>query len=192
MSSSLHQASPPRHATHAEILAAAYDPVARFLHWSMALLIVAVFALGLGIDALPKSWKYASVEIHKVVGLAILALLAARIVWRVRHAPPTEVGLSPLVVRASHLGHAGLYALMLAAPAIGLVYVVLRGQGVDFGLFSLPPLTAAFDRAISRPVKEIHEWAAYGLIGVAAAHAFVAIWHQVVLKDGVLRRMLPR
>ncbi|PTM38547.1 cytochrome b [Bosea sp. 124] len=172
--------------------ASVYDPVARLLHWSMALLIALAFAIGLIVDLLPKTWEHGIVETHKVIGLGLLALLGTRMAWRLGHRPPAPTDRSPLVARASGLGHASLYALMLAVPVIGLVYAVLRGQGLDLGLFSIPPITAAAARTVSRPVKEIHEWAAYALIGLAALHALVALWHHVVLKDGVLRRMLPR
>lgn len=48
----------------------------------------------------------------------------------------------PLLDRAAWLGHYGLYALMVGVPVIGLVYTALRGQGIDFGLFSIPPIMA--------------------------------------------------
>lgn len=170
----------------------AYDPVARLLHWSMALLIILAFGLGLIVDLLPKTWEHGIVETHKAIGLGLLALLATRIAWRLGHRPPAPTNGSPLAERASSLGHAGLYALMLAVPLIGLAYAVLRGQGLDLGLFSIPPIAAAASRTVSRPVKEIHEWAAYALVGLALLHALAALWHHVVLKDRVLRRMLPR
>ncbi|CAN7675303.1 cytochrome b [Bosea sp. LjRoot9] len=171
--------------------APAYDRVARGLHWSMALLIVVTFILGLVVDAFPKSWEHGIVETHKVIGITILALVLLRIFWRQGHRPAPSNELSPLVERASGLGHFGLYVLMFAVPAIGLGYAIMRGQGLDFGLFAIPPFAPPVDRALSRPVREIHEWAAYALIGLAAVHALAALWHHLVRKDGVLRRMLP-
>jgi cytochrome b561 len=161
------------------------------LHWSMAALIVLAFGLGLLIDEFPKTWKYAMIEGHKVIGISILILLAARIVWRLGHRPPTSEELSPIIARAAQIGHFALYVLMFATPAIGLGYAVLRGQGFDFGLFAIPPLAAASPREITRPLRQFHEWAAYGLLGLALLHALVALWHHFVARDGVMRRMLP-
>lgn len=168
-----------------------YDAVSRSLHWSMAALIVVAFALGLTVDLFPKSWDHALVEIHKIVGTAILFLLLVRFGWRLTHrAPPPEEGPA-IMALAARAGHAALYLVMLIVPVLGLIYAIRRGQGLDFGLFALPPLQAAEPRTVTRPIRTWHEWAAYGLIGLACLHAFAACWHHFIRKDGVLRRMLP-
>lgn len=168
-----------------------YDGVARALHWSMAGLIVIAFVLGLTIDAFPKTWKYAAIEAHKVIGIAVLLLLVLRIGWRLTHQPPAPAESSPLLTAAARLGHLALYVLMIAAPVAGLAYAVMRGQSFDFGLFKIQALAAAWPREVTRPVKEIHELLAYGLIGLAVLHALAALWHHLVRKDDTLRRMLP-
>lgn len=169
-----------------------YDAVARALHWSIAGLILVTFALGLTVDDFPRAWKHVVTETHKAIGLAILLLVLFRIVWRLAHPVAPAAELSPATRRASSLGHLGLYLLMLAVPAIGLAYSILRGQGFDFGVVSIPALMDAVARTVSRPVKEVHELAAYALVGLAALHALAALWHHLVLKDTVLRRMMPR
>ncbi len=170
----------------------AYDAGARFLHWSMAVLILLAFVLGLTIDAFPTVLKHAAIEAHKVMGLALILLLVARLAWRLAHRPPPLEPASPLMTAAAHLGHVGLYALMLVVPVIGVVYAIKRGQGLDLGFFGIPPFTAPAPRAETRPLREWHEWTAYALIALAGLHALVALWHHAVKKDGTLRRMLPR
>lgn len=172
------------------IQTAGYDSVARLLHWLMAALILAVFLLGLLVDEFPKSWEHVIVETHKVLGVGILLLVIVRFAWRLAHRPPAAELVSPLLDRAAWLGHYGLYALMLAVPVIGLVYTALRGQGIDFGLFSIPPIMAR-NRELGRTVREVHELAAYALIGLASLHALAAIWHHFIRKDTTLMRMLP-
>lgn len=168
-----------------------YDGVARALHWSIAGLILATFALGLTVDDFPRPWKYAVKETHKAIGLAILLLVGLRIVWRLTHPVTPAPDLTPATRRMASLGHLGLYLLMLAVPAVGVAYSILRGQGLDLGIVSVPALMEAAARTVSRPVKEVHEIAAYALVGLAALHALAALWHHLVLKDSVLRRMLP-
>lgn len=175
----------------ASIPTAPYDAGARFLHWSMAALIALTFLLGLTIDSFPSSWKTGAIETHKAIGLVLVLLLAARLAWRLVRSPPPLEPASPFMTAAARLGHATLYALMLLAPVIGLVYAIKRGQGLDLGLFSIPPLAAPAPRAETRPIREWHEWAAYALIILAGLHALAELWHHLIRKDGTLRRMLP-
>jgi cytochrome b561 len=170
---------------------ARYDRVAQALHWSTAALILAAFALGLTVDDFPKSWKHAVTELHKVIGIAILLLVLLRAAWRLGHPVAPAAELSGGMHRAAAAGHAGLYLLMLAVPAIGLAYSLLRGQGLDLGFAAIPPLMDAAARTVSRPVKEVHELTAYALIALAGLHVLAALWHHLVLRDTVLGRMLP-
>ena len=168
-----------------------YDAVSRMFHWTMAAMIVVVFLMGLTVDALPKAYEGAYVNVHMVLGLLIVALYASRIAWRARHKPPpADPTLGRFIDVTSRLGHIGLWALMLAVPLIGVAVIFFRGRGIDFYLFQIPSPLAA-NRAVARPMKEVHELAAYALVGLAAVHAGAALWHHFVRRDGVLRRMLP-
>lgn len=171
---------------------ARYDAVARGLHWGMAALILLAFALGLTVDAFPKSWERALVAVHKDIGIGLIVLVVLRLLWRLTHRPPQTVQHSALVGTAAKLGHAGLYVLMALVPVIGVVYSIRRGQSFDFGLFTLQPFQAAEPRTVTRPIREWHEWAAYALIGLAGLHAVAALWHHLIRKDDTLRLMLPK
>jgi cytochrome b561 len=175
----------------AQAQASIYDVVARSLHWTMAVLIVIVFALGLIGEELPESIERLVVETHKDLGFAILVLLALRLAWRlVRRPPPFDPELSPAVRKLSGFGHLALYGLMLLVPLSGLLFVFWRGQGLDLGFFAIPS-PFVVDRPTARFAKEAHELVAFALIGLSALHAGAALFHHVVLKDRVLRRMLP-
>jgi cytochrome b561 len=158
----------------------AYDGVARALHWLMALLILAAFTLGLLV-----------VEIHKVIGISILVLVAVRLGWRLAHRPPPAAPVGPLLDALSRMGHLALYILMVAVPVLGLVYAALRGQGIDFGIFAISPIMEG-NRAVARPYREVHELAAYALVGLAGLHMLAGLWHHFIRRDGILRRMIPR
>ncbi|MCO5092803.1 cytochrome b [Bosea sp. (in: a-proteobacteria)] len=170
---------------------ASYDAVSRRLHWFMAALIALAFVLGLTIDAFPKDWKPVALETHKIAGIAALLLLIVRFGWRLTHRMPAQAESPAVLALAARAGHAALYVLMLIVPVIGLIYAIRRGQGFDFGLFSLPPLQAPEPRAVIRPLRERHEWAAYALIALAGLHTLAALWHHFVRKDDTLQRMLP-
>ncbi|MCI4678023.1 cytochrome b [Rhodoblastus acidophilus] len=168
-----------------------YNGAAIALHWTIAGLIVVAFVLGLTIDDFPKDMKSAAINAHALIGLAVLALSVVRLYLRfVNPPPPLPESIGPLSRLASGATHAGLYVLMIAVPLIGVPTLLYRGRGFNFGLFAIP---SPFGRTpeIYRPLTEAHEVAAYAIIGLAAAHALAALYHQYVRKDDVLLRMLP-
>jgi cytochrome b561 len=168
-----------------------FDSTAVALHWATAALIVVAFGLGLAVDAFPKNWEHAVVNTHSLLGVAVIALTAARIAWRLGHAPPPlpeEVG-GPLVRRAAAVVHFLLYTLMIVVPLIGIPVFLYRGLALDFGLFQVPSPFARTP-AIFRPLQEAHELAAYALIGLAAAHMLAALYHHFIRRDEVLLQML--
>lgn len=168
-----------------------YDNVAMTLHWVIAALIVAAFGLGLTIDDFPATWKSGAINLHALIGLAVLALSLARLAWRVGHRPPAYgPAVGPLVRRLSGAGHVLLYLLMIAVPAIGVPTLLFRGLGLDFGLFQIVSPVAR-NRDVYGPLTEIHELASYLMIALAAGHALAALYHQFIARDDVLRRMLP-
>ena len=92
---------------------------------------------------------------------------------------------------ASHIVHGLLYLLLIATPFVGIYLAFLRGNEVSFfSLFTIPSPIAP-DRPMARQVQEVHEWLANGLVILAFLHAAAAVVHHVLLKDDVLKRMLP-
>lgn len=170
---------------------ARYDRTAIFLHWAIAFLIAAAFLLGLTVDDFPKAYKDAVVNAHSLLGLGILLLTLLRIGWRLGHPPPPAPrSTSPGLERLARLAHFLLYALMLAVPLIGLPTLFYRGRGLDFGLFQFPPFLARTPE-IFRPLTELHELGAYALVGLAAGHVAAALYHQWILRDALIARMMP-
>lgn len=48
----------------------------------------------------------------------------------------------------------------------------------------------ARNREFGRIIREVHQLAAYALVGLASIHAFAALWHHFIRKDTTLWRML--
>lgn len=166
-----------------------YHTVAILIHWSVALLIGLDFVLGLTVDNFPKSWTGTVINTHALTGLSVLGLTLVRLWWRVGHKPPDyPASVSPLLQRLSHLVQGALYVLMLAVPLIGIPTLLYRGRGLDFGLFKLAsPVARTPD--IFHPLTEVHELAAFALVGLAVGHILAALYHQLVRKDEIMRRM---
>jgi len=166
-----------------------YDAVAVGLHWGIAALIAVAFVLGLTVDEFPKAYEGAVVNTHTLIGLAVILLSLARIGWRLIHrAPPLPGGSGRIVEAASKLVHVLLYILMIAVPLIGIPTLLYRGRGIDFGIFQLAPLVSRVPE-IFRPLTEIHELTAYALVLLAGGHILAALYHQFVLRDGLVDRM---
>ncbi|HEX5046025.1 MAG TPA: cytochrome b [Gammaproteobacteria bacterium] len=183
--------------------AAAYGSVAKFLHWLMAAWIATAYAVIVWLTWGHTEGLIPGLNYHKVVGFTILVPFIVRVVWRlVSGAPALPDGMPRWQARLSRLTHVALYFLMIAMPVTG--YLGNFG-GVDYGVFRVPPFArtdvARWMFATFGITPE--QWDVffdtfhYRIVGpyifptVVALHVGAAVYHHVVLKDTVLRRMLP-
>jgi cytochrome b561 len=172
---------------------ARYNRLAILFHWVMAALIFYAAAAILIADDLPRgAFRDLIKTSHNSVGAVVVALLALRILWRlVSTTPALPSAMTAQQQRLAKLAHLGLYALMAAVPLLGMAAHFLRGRGLEFGFFSIASPLAA-NRALSRSIKEVHELAAYALLGLVAFHIAAALWHQFIKRDGLMGRMSLR
>jgi cytochrome b561 len=85
----------------------------------------------------------------------------------------------------------GLYVLLLAMPITGLARVLLRGQPFELFVWEIPALLEP-DPALRSLFVQAHAIGAKALVVLIGLHAGAALFHRLVLRDGVLQRMLPR
>lgn len=167
-----------------------YGFIAIALHWIIAILIIALLALGLYMVALPISLeKLKLYGWHKEYGILALMLAMLRIMWRLANITPL---LSlPLWERlAARTVHWAFYGFMFAMPITGWLITSAAGLPVSFfGLFVLPDLVSANNDQM-KLFQEIHEWLGYGLIATIVLHTCAALKHHFINKDDILRRML--
>ncbi|MCY4124100.1 MAG: cytochrome b/b6 domain-containing protein, partial [Pseudomonas sp.] len=97
-----------------------FHPVARVLHWSMAILILAMLFIGVSMVTDLSVRHPVLVSLHKGTGLALLVLVIARIIVRlsIPH-PPLPQDLPAVQRLAAGASHLLLYGLMLAMPLQG-------------------------------------------------------------------------
>jgi cytochrome b561 len=171
-----------------------YTNVAIFFHWLIALMIIGSFTMGLVMTDMPgltpTKLKYYSW--HKWAGVTILALAAVRLLWRLSHpAPAYPTSMPQLQQRAANALHGLLYVLMFAVPLSGYFYTLAAGfPVVYFGLFELPVLIAK-NEELKPILKGLHFWLNMLLAGSVGAHVAAALKHQLIDRDGILKRMLP-
>ena len=171
-----------------------YTPAAIALHWIVALLILANLALGLYTVDLPLSpAKLRNFSYHKWIGVTVFMLAAARLLWRLGHAPPAlPAAMAPWERRTAQLTHVLLYVLFFAAPLTGWLFSSAAGfQTVYLGVVPIPDLLSK-DKALADALKLAHKSINYTLAAVIVLHAAAALKHHFIDRDDVLRRMLPR
>ena len=179
-----------------------YTNVAIALHWIIALCLGIMIALGKNMyDAEHREieWMF---QLHKSVGITILTLMIARLVWRLANRPPPlPATMKPVEKSASHITHMALYALMFGLPLSGWVMVSLSPFSIATVLYGtigwphLPGLAElAFEtrQSVYPKIANIHEIMSWALIALFALHVIAAVKHEISDDEGVLKRMLPR
>lgn len=191
---------------------ARYTKVAIILHGLVALGIFAMFALGWYMHELPKkapeqsaynlfdlgiyTWQLAEAvsprtfyfNLHKSIGVTLLALIAFRVFWRITHRPPAALdSYKAWEKKLSTATHHALYMLMVLVPVTGLVMAISSKYGVKwFGI----DLIAGLDNSAWRGIfKEAHEIMGALLLLAIILHVAGALKHKLIDKDQTMQRM---
>lgn len=173
-----------------------YSGGQKLLHWVIALMLLTLIPVGIYMVQRGAATNFDAVTnqlytAHKTFGFLVLLLIAARIVLRLRKGTPApEAGLARMQVIAAESTHGLLYLLMIAVPVLGWLGVSAYGATGLLGGFTLPSLLGK-DTVLGETILKYHGYAAYAMAGLIAMHIGAALFHRIVLKDGVLKRMLP-
>ena len=176
-----------------------YDNVAIALHWTIALLMICMLALGFFMGGFPPPLRFTAIDLHKATGITVLGLSAFRLVWRLLNPPPllpettVPARRRPLV----HLVHWSLYALMILMPLTGWLFTSAGAKYPIhyYGLGDIPFLPMPADEALRKMLgadaRQLHTIFGYAALVLIAGHIGAALWHQCVRQDGLLKRMWP-
>ena len=170
-----------------------YTRTAKSLHWLMALVIFGLLGLGFYMSDLPLSpQKLKLYSWHKWAGVTVFLLTFVRLAWRATHpAPLMPQQMSKLQQVAAHVGHVGLYLLMLAIPLSGWLMSSAKGfQTVWFGVLPIPDLLPK-NKELGDLLLQLHEGLNLLLIALLLVQIAAALKHHFIDKDDVLTRMLP-
>lgn len=170
----------------------AWGSLARFFHWSVALLVLVQVALGLTASG----WRLSPLKLdlfvwHKSLGFLILLLVVLRLLWRLANPTPAlPEGLSGIERMAARASHGLFYVLLIALPING--WVINSAANVPFSIFWLIPLPSivAPDRVLAGNAENAHFVLFSVLTLLVMVHAGAALRHHFVKRDSVLRRML--
>ncbi len=159
------------------------------LHWLLALMIIAALVAGtvlLGDKPNSDPSKVMGLRMHMIMGVTIGAVMVVRLIIRLRATlPPHADAGHPLLNLAAGAAHVALYLLVFSMVGSGMALAIQSGlPGIVFGGQGILPETFA----IYAP-RIVHGLLANVLILVILAHVAGAIYHQLILKDGLMARM---
>jgi cytochrome b561 len=150
-----------------------YNTAQILLHWAIAALIIFNYFVseGMGrafrqhLDDSNTGYNLVA-SLHVYVGLAVIALVVLRIIVRLM-SKKTKTAATSLFDRVSRIVHEILYLLMFLVPVFGATawYLGIHIMG------------------------DVHEIAMNIMMSLVLLHAFAALFHQYVLKDGTLMKM---
>lgn len=164
--------------------------VLRLLHWTMALLILAMLFIGVGMVSSAGPLYSTLLALHRPIGIAILLLAVVRIAVRRRTAvPPLPDALPSAQAKAARASHWLLYGGMLGVPLIG--WAMLSAGGYPVTLMpdlSLPPILPQSGKAFGL-LRNAHGIAAILFFALILGHLTMALIHGVIRRDRVLATM---
>ena len=170
-----------------------YGLAAKLLHWSVAAPILGLVWLGWYMVDLTyyDAWYNGSLAWHKALGLVAFVLGVVKIAWTVYSRPPAHAASLKRWERAAATAvHHVFYGMMVLIPLSGYLVSTSEGEGIDmWGWFKVPAVAVAGERLRDFAI-EAHYWCAYGTLALVAVHAAAAMKHQLLDRDGTLRRML--
>jgi cytochrome b561 len=193
--------------------AARYTAVAIVLHWAIAFAVLFMLPLGFWMheqieEGVATDGVYRAFQLHKSIGLAVLALSLVRLGWRLTHkVPPLPEHMPAWERLAARATHWAFYVVTIGLPLSGWLYVSTDWSIHEdgplaiatrfFGLFTVPALfglpqaSADVREATAEAAFLAHAAMAWTAIGLAVLHVFAALKHHVFDKDAVLAQMVP-
>jgi cytochrome b561 len=182
-----------------------WGTLSRIFHWGTLALIAVQIPLGFWMVEVYEvytetyaddTWVLRTSRMHHTLGFVLLLVLAMRLSWRVNNATPelpaTLVSYQRWLARGTHII---LYALLVIYPLSG--WAALSAYEGEFPIFffgweNMPRLVpqAAADALFNYELfAGVHRWCWRVGAAVVGLHVSGALWHQLVLHDGVLKRM---
>lgn len=167
------------------------------LHWIVAVMMIGLLAAGVYMAETSAYWLY---PWHKSLGVLILLFVIARIAWRIRNGWPKPVSDYTTVEKLlAKIVHWLLIIGTALMPISGFMMSAMGGHGVAFFGLELiapnpdptnPQEVIPLNAALAQVGHALHGWGGNLLIGAIVLHVVGALKHQLIDRDGTLKRML--
>ncbi|HTV41431.1 MAG TPA: cytochrome b [Candidatus Sulfotelmatobacter sp.] len=165
--------------------------LSRILHWLMAAMLLTMLFIGVAMVASLGNY-HKLVSLHRPLGISILILAIVRLINRkFTTLPPFPPTMSQLERRVATASERLLYALMILLPLVGWGMLSAGNYPiVMFGPVQLPPILPAHPELYA-VLRKTHTVLAYLLFLTFLAHLTAVLFHTLVIRDGLLFRMVP-
>jgi cytochrome b561 len=171
---------------------AGYTGIARLFHCATAALVLVMLPIGIVMANVDVGAAGDTLyHLHRSIGVVLVPLVLARLLYRLRHPPPSLPATIPVFQRqAAHIVHRALYGILLLQALVGWIATsAYRAPILVFWLFELPPIWPV-DRRFSDRMFAVHLAIGLVLLALLTIHVGAALYHHFVMKDVVLRRMV--
>jgi cytochrome b561 len=168
-----------------------FTALMRALHWTMAAMVLT--QLGIAVTMVASLADYhVLVSIHRPLGVAILIVVVVRfVVRRLSPLPPWPATMSRLERRAAAASEYTMYGLMFVLPLVGWgMLSAARYPIMLFGSVHLP-FILPHDALLYAILRRTHTVLAYLLFLTFVAHFGAILFHTLIVRDGMLKRMAP-
>jgi cytochrome b561 len=163
----------------------------RLLHWTMAAMVLTMLCVGVAMVVSLANY-HVLVSIHRPLGIAILILVVIRFVNRlVNRPPPFPATMSRAERMAATASELTMYGLMFVLPLVGWgMLSAARYPIVLFGSVHLP-FILPHDAMLYAVLRKAHTILAYLFFITFIAHFGAILFHTLIVRDGILKRMAP-
>lgn len=168
-----------------------YSRTAVVLHWVIAAAAIGQFTWGWVMQAIPKQppgLRADAFNLHKSIGLTILALMCLRVLWRWTHRPPPLPPMPAWQARLAHATHVTLYAALFVMPLAGYLGSVFSGYPVKYFGITLPAWGWK-DAALKDFMSALHFTVSWILLCAVTLHVAGTLKHWLWDRDGLVARM---
>lgn len=156
------------------------------IHWLSALLIFALFFLGLSMDGLEVNEKMGLLKPHAALGLLVFILTVVRSVMFFRSKRPADLKTgSKFNDKLAIWIHNAFYILLLIIGASGIATMIIGGYGDALQTGDLT-LIKAHENI---PPLKAHALAAYLTMILVVLHIIGVVKHFVLTKENILKRI---
>jgi cytochrome b561 len=167
---------------------------AQLFHAVIGFLILFMLAFGFALDIIPDTYKRTAYTFHKGLGLWILGLSILWFVHWLRQTTPAPLPTQDRPqYRLAKLVHRLLLALCIMMPLSGWIMVSARSGNpvMVWPGFSLPAI-APKNQEFGYAMLGVHITLAWSLIIISGLHLAGALYHHIIKRDPILKRMIPR
>jgi cytochrome b561 len=171
-----------------------YGRVAQAFHWVTAILVVAAYLYGPGgsEQRVYSAARDFDRQLHETLGMCVFAIVVMRVLWRTVDLHPDLPQVPRWMRFAAKAVHYALYLLLFSLPVTAITGAWLEGHPLTLlAGVEIPPLLP-LSHDLGATIATVHPWLGDTILWIVGLHALAALYHHIVLKDGVLASMLPR